>query len=106
MSRMVRRFEVLLPLRFNDGTPVPDEAVAETLIELEQAFGAVSCETQTIRGRWRHEGHSYRDDLVRIFVDTQDEPENRGYFVEYKERLKARFQQHEIWMTTYLIEVL
>jgi hypothetical protein len=106
MSRMVRRFEVLLPLRFNDGTPVPDEAVTETLVELEQRFGAVSCETQTIRGRWRYEGQSYRDDLMRVFVDTADEPESREYFVECKERLKARFQQHDIWMTTYLIEVL
>ena len=48
MSRALRRYEVLLPLRFNDGQPVPDEIVAETLLELEQHFGAVSCETQTI----------------------------------------------------------
>lgn len=106
MSKMVRRFEVLLPLRFNDGTPVPDELVAGTLIELEQRFGAVSCETQTIHGRWRHEGQSYRDDLVRVFVDTADEPENRRFFLEYKEVLKTRFRQLDIWMTTYLIEVL
>jgi hypothetical protein len=106
MSRMVRRFEILLPLRFNDGSAVPDEVVAETLLELEQRFGAVSCETQTIRGRWRHQGQSYRDDLIRVFVDTADEPESRQYFIDYKERLKSRFQQIDIWMTTYLIEVL
>jgi len=106
MSRMVRRFEVLLPLRFNDGTPVPDAAVADTLIEFEGQFGAVSCETQTIRGRWRHEGQSFRDDLIRVFVDVPDTPESRDYFITSKERLKARFQQLDIWMTTYLIEVL
>ena len=106
MSRMVRRFEVLLPLRLNDGTPVPDDAIADTLIELEERFGAVSCETQTIRGRWRFDGQSYRDDLVRVFVDVDDLPESRVYFTEFKERLKARFQQLDIWMTTYLIEVL
>jgi hypothetical protein len=39
MSRLVRRFEVLLPLRFNDGTPVPDAAVADTLLEFEERFG-------------------------------------------------------------------
>ncbi|MBW3540065.1 MAG: hypothetical protein KY476_07340 [Planctomycetes bacterium] len=103
---MVRRFEVLLPLRFNDGSAVPDDAIADTLLELEQRFGAVSCETQTIRGQWRHEGQSYRDDLIRVFVDVEDDPESRQYFVEYKERLKARFQQVDIWMTTYLLEVL
>jgi len=56
MSRLLRRFEVLLPLRLNDGTPVPDAAVADTLVELEERFGAVSCESQTIRGRWRADG--------------------------------------------------
>ncbi len=81
MSRLVRRFEVLLPLRFNDGSPVPDAAIADTLIEFEEQFGAVSCETQTIRGRWRSEGQSYRDDLIRVFVDVPDAPENREYFV-------------------------
>ena len=69
-------------------------------------FGAVSCETQTIRGQWRHQGQTYRDDLIRVFVDVADEPENRQFFVEYKERLKARFQQLDLWLTTYLIEVL
>jgi hypothetical protein len=103
---MVRRFEVLLPLRFNDGSAVPDDAIADTLLELEQRFGAVSCETQTIRGQWRNEGQSYRDDLIRVFVDVADMPENRQFFVECKERLKARFQQIDIWMTTYLIEVI
>jgi hypothetical protein len=85
---------------------VPDDLVAETLLEREQQFGAVSTETQTIRGLWRHEGETYRDDLVRIFVDVADEPEHRGFFLEFKERLKGRFQQIEIWMTTYPIEVL
>jgi hypothetical protein len=106
MSRTLRRFELLLPLRFNDGRPVPDEFVADVLVELEQRFGAVSCETQTIRGRWQHEGQSYRDDLVRVFVDALDVSANREFFIEFKERLKARFQQLDIWLATYLIEVL
>lgn len=106
MSRTVRRFEVLLPLRLNDGTAVPDDAITDTLLELEGRFGAVSCETQATRGRWRHEGVSYRDDLMRVYVDAPDVPESRAYFIEFKERLKARFRQLDIWMTTYLIEVL
>ena len=50
MSRTFRRFEILLPLRFNDGRPIPGELVADTLLELRQRFGAVSAETQTIQG--------------------------------------------------------
>jgi hypothetical protein len=41
MSRTFRRFEILLPLRFNDGQTVPDELVADTLLELREKFGAV-----------------------------------------------------------------
>ena len=106
MSKSLRRYEILLPLRFNDQEPIPDALLGETVIELRQHFGAVSSETQIIRGLWQHEGHSYRDDLVRVFVDVSDTPENRQFFEEYKERLKARFRQLDIWMTTYLIEVL
>ena len=106
MSRTVRRFEVLLPLRFNDGTAVPRDLIADTLLEVEERFTAVSCETQTIRGHWRYEGQTFQDDLVRVFVDVDDLPESRQFFSDYKEQLKTRFKQLDIWMTTYLIEVL
>ena len=36
-----RRYEILLPLRFNDGQPVPDELIGDTLSEIEGRFGAV-----------------------------------------------------------------
>ncbi len=106
MSASFRRFEILLPRQFNDGQPVPDELVAETLLELEQRFGAVSCETQIIRGLWRHEEQVFRDDLIRVFVDAADVPESRAFFQEFKERAKLRFRQLDIWLTTYPVEVL
>ncbi len=106
MSVSFRRFELLLPRRFNDGQPVPEELIADTLLELEEQFGAVSSESQTIQGLWRHEDQLFRDELIRVFVDTPDVPESRQFFLEFKERLKARFQQIDIWMTTYPIEIL
>jgi hypothetical protein len=106
MSEMFRRYEILLPLRLNDGSPVPDESVAETVLELRQQFGAASSETQTIRGVWQHQGQVYRDDLVRVFVDTRDIPEVREFFVGFKEKLKARFGQLDIWITSYQIDVV
>jgi hypothetical protein len=106
MSETFRRFEILLPLRHNDGSPVPDELIADTLLELRQQFGAVSAETQTIRGVWQHQGQVYRDDLIRVFVDARDIPEVREFFVAFKQTLKARFQQLDIWITAYQIEVL
>lgn len=106
MSKVFRRFEILLPRRFNDGSEVPDDLVADTLLELRTRFGAVSCETQTIQGTWSYEAEVYRDDLIRVFVDAEDEPASREFFVEFKEQLKERFDQLDIWLTTYPIEVL
>ena len=77
MTSSQRRFEILLPQRFNDGKPVPDELLADTLLDLRQRFGAVASETQIIRGVWEHAGQI----------------------------LKVRFQQIEIRITSYLIEV-
>ena len=102
----LRRYEILLPSQFNDGRPVPQDLIADTLHELEQAFGAVSCETQVILGLWRREGELYRDSLARVFVDVEDTRENRQFFVEFKERLKDRFQQEDIWLTTYPVDVI
>ncbi len=102
----LRRYEIYLPLRFNDGQPVPNELIADTLLELRQRFGAVSCETQTISGTWEHEEQTYRDDLVRVFVDVVDLPANREFFVDLKGRLKTRFRQIDLWMTTYPVDVV
>ena len=40
------------------------------------------------------------------FVDVPDTPENREFFVAFKDRVKSRFKQIEVWMTTCPIEVL
>ena len=101
-----RRYEILLPLRFNDGQPVPDALISDTLIELESRFGAVSWETQVIRGLWRQEAGVYSDDLMRVVIDVEDLVEHRQFFGDFKERLKVRFRQIEIYMTTHLIDVL
>ncbi len=105
MEKPFRRYEILLPRRFNDGQPVPDDLLADTLLELRDRFGSVSTETQVIQGQWTHQGQLYRDDLVRVFVDVPDLPEHRQFFREYKERLKVRFQQLDIWMATHPLEV-
>jgi hypothetical protein len=85
---------------------VPDALIALTLRECQRQFGAISCETQTIRGLWRHAGQLYRDDLIRIFADVEDSPQNQQAFKKLKRQLLRRFKQIDIWITSYPIEVL
>ena len=101
-----RRYEILLPLRFNDGQAIPPEVIGETLLELRRQFGAVSWETQIIRGLWQHGDQVYRDDSMRVCLDVADLPENRTFFQQFKERLKQRFNQIDIWVTTHPIDVV
>ena len=101
----LRRYEILLPLRFNDGQEVPDELIGRTLVSLRNRFGAASSETQVIQGFWQQGGEVYRDSLLRLFVEVPDTAENRDYFRNFKEELKQRFQQVEIYVTSHPIEV-
>src|SRR5436190_19920818 len=88
MSSNWRRFEVLLPLQFNDGREVPPEWLAEAVLEIVDHFGAASYETQKVEGHWRFGGVLYRDDLVKIVVDVTDTAENRQWLKEFKDKWK------------------
>jgi len=105
MSSKWRRFEVLLPLQFNDGRVVPPEWLAEAVLEIVDHFGAASYETQKVEGHWRHGGVIYRDDLVRIIVEVPDSAKNREWMKQFKARWKARLEQLELWVISYRIEI-
>jgi hypothetical protein len=105
MSSKWRRFEVLLPLQFNDGRDVSPDWLAEAVLEVVEHFGAASYETQKVEGHWRHGGVLYRDDLVRIVVDAPDSAKNRQWMRRYKDRWKARLEQIDLWVVSYRIEV-
>ncbi|MBI4552266.1 MAG: hypothetical protein HY710_08385 [Candidatus Latescibacteria bacterium] len=100
------RFELLLPLYYNDGRPIEEEKFVETDEELVQAFGATSTETVIVSGRWVYQSTLYEDRLIRVRIDTADTPENRTFFRQYKETLKTRFAQEDIWITAQQIEVI
>jgi hypothetical protein len=101
-----RRYELLVPLLFNDGTPVPESLLAETFAELREQFGAVSWETQVVRGSWEQAGAIFDDNLTRFFVDVPDVPEHREFFTSFKERLKRRFKQLDVWITSHPVDVI
>jgi hypothetical protein len=105
MSSKWRRFEVLLPLQFNDGREVPSEWLAEAVLEIVDHFGAASYETQKVEGHWRHGGVLYRDNLIRAVVDVPDIATNRQWMRQFKGRWKVRLEQLDLWMVSYQIEV-
>ncbi len=105
MASKWRRFEVLLPLKFNDGREVPPDWLAEAVLEVVDRFGAASYETQKLEGHWRHSGVLYRDDLVKIVVDVPDTAANRRWMRSYKSRWMAKLDQLELWLVSFRIEL-
>lgn len=93
-----RRYEILLPETYPDGRPIPASVFADSLSELLDRFGADSSDTSIL--------HVERNGIILFRADVPDDRESRDYFHEFKERLKVRFQQVDMFMTTYPIEVI
>jgi hypothetical protein len=101
-----RRYEILLPLTFNDGRPIPGEALEQTREELIDGFGGVTLVPGSAQGVWLHAGTRYEDETVLFIVDVADVPENRDFFVRFKPILLRRFEQIEIYIAAFQIDVI
>ena len=100
-----RRYEIILPTRYNDGTAVESEKYLATNRDLALQLGAVSFFPETFRGIWLHEGQWFEENNVRLFVDVEDTTENAAFFQRFKVILKERFRQIDIWIVSYEIRL-
>ena len=105
MNNRLRRFEVLLPLQFNDGREIPAGMITEALLEIVDHFGAASYETQSVEGHWRHQGVMYRDNLVKVVIDVLDTADNRTWLREFKSRWKSNLEQVDLWLVSYVVDI-
>jgi hypothetical protein len=53
------RYEILLSLKYNDGTPVEPEKFQETRRELVERFGALTMDVPPVSGLWVSGGREY-----------------------------------------------
>ena len=86
--------------------PCPRPCWPKPFAELRSRFGTASWETQVVHGSWEHEGATFRDNLTRFFVDVPDLPEHRAFFKDFKQTLKQRFKQVDVWITSHLVDVI
>jgi hypothetical protein len=101
------RYEILVPLKYNDGREIEPDKILQTKEELVQRFGGFTVDPAPQEGIWRSGGEAYEDILIRLMVDVEeDSPEVEAFFAARKETLKARFQQSEIWIVAYPIRII
>ena len=102
----ILRYEILLPLKYNDESLVEYEKIQRTRQELVGKFGAVTMEPQSILGVWVYEEKEYEDELIRLNVDVEDTKETEEFFRSYKNVLKERFKQIDMWITAFPIRII
>lgn len=105
MNGKWRRYEILLPQRFNDGGAVPKAWLGEAQNEVVNQFGAASYESHRVEGHWRFRGTEYRDILARLIVEVPDTRRNRQWLKKFQVKWKKRLKQIELRMISYRINL-
>ena len=101
----MRRYEILLPAEYNDGSDVSQDLLERAVKEVVDRFGAASEEPEAVEGHWEHRGRVQQDSLSKLVVDVDDTAENREWMREFKSRWKDELDQLEIWLISFEIEV-
>src|SRR6266700_801290 len=102
----LKRFEILLPLNYNDGRTIEPEKFFETNEELLEQFEGLTSDTVEVHGTWMYAGTVFHDRLIRLTIDSPNPDEALVFLERYKEVLKARFEQIDIWITGHEIELI
>ena len=59
------RYEILLPLKYNDGSDVEASKLLQTKEELVQKFGALTVDPHPLEGLWTHQEALYHEVLLK-----------------------------------------
>lgn len=104
----MRKYELYLPLKYNDGKDIEEEKLREVKAELVDAFGAitVSSLSSPYQGTWKYGGVEFIDDIIKIEVVATNDRATRRFFKAFKERLKKSLRQIDILITTHGIQVI
>ena len=100
------RYEILLPLRYNDGRAIEPAKFDQTNLELIERFSATTTDLTLALGTWLYGGTVFEDRLLRIIIDVPASDPADDFFRNYKQIMKTRFQQIDIWITSHEINIL
>lgn len=104
----MKRYEIYLPLKYNDGKEIEPEKIKRVREELIAVFGAltVSSLAAPYQGSWKYGGVTFVDDIIKIEIITTDDRKARIFFRGFKERLKRLLRQIDILITVQDIRTI
>src|SRR5262245_16091308 len=107
MARAARRYDIYLPLRFNDGRPIPNERFVDVERRLILRFGGVTSTPPQapLRGIWQSAAEVYVDQVTVIWVLDKRPRGSARFIAEFKRDLLRDFDQLEILITETALRI-
>ena len=98
----MRKYEIHLPLSYNDGEPIEQEKIRSVRDELVNIFGSFEIPD---RKTWKYDGVRCVE-ITKVEIVTVDDKVPKKLPKDFKERLKESFRQRDILITTRRIQTL
>lgn len=104
----MKKYEIYLPLKYNDGKEIEAEKIKLIREELIAAFGALAVSSQSApyQGRWKYGGVDFIGDIIKIEIIAGADRKTERFFRQFKNRLKTLLRQIDILITAQEIKTL
>ena len=101
----MEKYDIYLPLKYNDGNDIEPEKLEEIQQQLIAVFGAMTISSlfAPFQGTWRYGGVKFVDDIIRIEIITKEEMD---FFKNFKRQLKRKLRQIDILITMQYIHTI
>ena len=103
----MKKYEIYLPLKYNDGREIEAEKIKQIREKLIAVFGALTVSSQSApyQGSWKYGGVDFIDDIIKIEIIAAGD-KDRKFFKEFKEQLKRLLKQIDILITAQNIRTI
>ena len=104
----MKKYEIYLPLKYNDGREIEAEKIKQIREKLIVVFGALTVSSQSApyQGSWKYGGVDFIDDIIKIEIIAAGDRKTDKFFKEFKEQLKRLLKQIDILITAQNIRTI
>ena len=100
----MREYEIYIPTKANDGTPLNAALVHRIKAKLVETFGGYTHMTQQMEGAWRMGEVEFRDDVTILRV--LDAGTGTAQIADVKEAIRRELNQSEVLVVERSVHVI
>jgi len=101
----VKLYEVYIPLKYNDGSPIDPRILDHLGERLLETFGGYTFNPQPHRGAWRMGDVTFHDEIVIFRVLTGKTRSAARFFKQLRGDLEKELRQEKVLIIAYPAEI-